>query len=224
MNWNLKVRVLCFWTVPDKYKPDIPYTMELILQDEKGDQIHASIDKFTIKYFRDKIYDHGFYQMKYFVTAPYHSKFKTNSHKYKLTFTQSAIVTEIEDSSFHMDGFKLCTFEEVEIQHKTDENKLIVVGHVVSYESIQLSKKGENNSSFMNIVVEDEQRNELPATLWGDLAFQMQSHLSGSTDEPLIVVLQLMKTHKFRDLPQSSNFKNKFDNSSVLLSTPNELK
>ncbi|KAG5609534.1 hypothetical protein H5410_020815 [Solanum commersonii] len=50
----------------------------------------------------------------------------------------------------------------------------------------------------MNIVVEDEQRNELPATLWGDLAFQIQSHLSGSTDEPLIVVLQLMKTHKFR--------------------------
>ncbi|KAK4731266.1 hypothetical protein R3W88_024254 [Solanum pinnatisectum] len=27
----------------------------------------------------------------------------------------------------------------------------------------------------------------------------MQSHLSGSTDEPLIVVLQLMKTHNFRD-------------------------
>ncbi|KAG5591001.1 hypothetical protein H5410_041515 [Solanum commersonii] len=109
-------------TLPDKYKPNIPYTMELILQIEKGDRIHASIDKFTIK----------------------------------------------------------------------------VVGHVVSYEPIQLLKQGDNNSSFMNIVVEDEQRNKLPATLWGDLAFQMQSHLSGSTDEPLIVVLQLMKTHKFR--------------------------
>ncbi|KAG5568638.1 hypothetical protein H5410_064343 [Solanum commersonii] len=77
----------------------------------------------------------------------------------------------------------------------------------------------------MNIVVEDEKKNNLPATLWGDLVFQMQSHLSGSTDEPLIVVLQLMKTHKFRDtysirscwyqiklwintdLPQSSDFK-----------------
>ncbi|KAH0654985.1 hypothetical protein KY285_029867 [Solanum tuberosum] len=135
--------------------------MELILQDEKDDRIHASIDKFTIKYFRDKIYDHD------------------------------------------------------------------VVGHVVSYEPIQLSKQGDNNSSFMNIVVKDEQRNKLPVTLWGDLAFQMQSHLSGSTDEPLIVVLQLMKTHKFRDiysirscwyqtklwinadLPQSLNFKNK---------------
>ncbi|KAG5609535.1 hypothetical protein H5410_020816 [Solanum commersonii] len=96
--------------------------MELILQDEKGDRIHASIDKFTIKYFRDKIYDHGLYQMKYFVIAPYHSKFKSNSHKHKLTSTQSTIVTEIEDSSFHMDVFKLRSFEEVEIQHKIDEN------------------------------------------------------------------------------------------------------
>ncbi|KAH0656971.1 hypothetical protein KY285_031853 [Solanum tuberosum] len=141
---------------------------------------------------------------------------------------KNTIVTEIEDSSFHMDVFKLFTFEEVEIQNKIDENQLIdVVGHVVSYEPIQLSKQGDNNSSFMNIVVKDEQRNKLPVTLWGDLAFQMQSHLSGSTDEPLIVVLQLMKTHKFRDiysirscwyqtklwinadLPQSLNFKNK---------------
>ncbi|KAG5585028.1 hypothetical protein H5410_045462 [Solanum commersonii] len=62
----------------------------------------------------------------------------------------------------------------------------------------------------------------------------MQSHLSGSTDEPLIVVLQLMKTHKFRatysirscwyqtklwineDLSQSSDFKNKLIASEVL--------
>ncbi|KAK6779876.1 hypothetical protein RDI58_022060 [Solanum bulbocastanum] len=28
----------------------------------------------------------------------------------------------------------------------------------------------------------------------------MQSHLSGSTNEPLIVVLQLMQTHKFRGM------------------------
>ncbi|KAH0633307.1 hypothetical protein KY284_036093 [Solanum tuberosum] len=47
-----------------------------------------------------------------------------------------------------------------------------------------------------------KRKNNLPATLWGDLAFQMQSHLSGSTDEPLIVVLQLMKTHKFREVLQ----------------------
>ncbi|KAH0728080.1 hypothetical protein KY284_003945 [Solanum tuberosum] len=124
--------------MPDKYKPDIPYSMELILQDEKGDRIHASIDKYTKKYFRDKIYDHD------------------------------------------------------------------VVGHVVSYEPIQLSKQGDNSNSFMNIVVQDEKKNNLLATLWSDLAFQMQSHLSGSTDEPLIVVLQLMKTHKFRDFLQTT--------------------
>ncbi|KAG5574150.1 hypothetical protein H5410_063916 [Solanum commersonii] len=127
MNWNLKVCVVRFWTTPDKYKPDIPYSMELILQDEK-----------------------------------------------------------------------LRTFDEVAIQHNTDENQLIDVVGLVSYEPIQLSKQGDNSSSFMNIVVEDEKKTIFPATLWGDLAFQMQSHLSGSTDEPLIVVLQLMKTHKFR--------------------------
>ncbi|KAH0650462.1 hypothetical protein KY284_030374 [Solanum tuberosum] len=84
MNWNLKVRVVRFWTTPDKYKPDIPYSMELILQDEKN-----------------------------------------------------TIVTKLEDSSFHMDVFKLCTFDEVAIQHNTDENQLIGEYEKVSQTSSQ---------------------------------------------------------------------------------------
>ncbi|WMV40976.1 hypothetical protein MTR67_034361 [Solanum verrucosum] len=35
MHWNLKVCVIRLWIVPDKLKLEIPYSLEMILQDEK---------------------------------------------------------------------------------------------------------------------------------------------------------------------------------------------
>nr|XP_016509422.1 PREDICTED: replication protein A 70 kDa DNA-binding subunit A-like [Nicotiana tabacum] len=32
MQWNLKVRVVRMWEIPDRYKPEIPYSIELVLQ------------------------------------------------------------------------------------------------------------------------------------------------------------------------------------------------
>ncbi|XP_049410494.1 uncharacterized protein LOC125873624 [Solanum stenotomum] len=46
-HWNLKVCVIRLWIVPDKFKPEIPYFLEMILQDEKAlqdsSQKHHSI-------------------------------------------------------------------------------------------------------------------------------------------------------------------------------------
>ncbi|KAG5589903.1 hypothetical protein H5410_040417 [Solanum commersonii] len=36
MHWNLKVCVIRLWIVPDKFKLEIPYSLEMILQDEKA--------------------------------------------------------------------------------------------------------------------------------------------------------------------------------------------
>lgn len=98
------------WIVPDKFKPEIPYSLEMILQDEKvpliqivfiylktiiikqyfvslqGDRIHASLGKTVIKHSREILYELGVFQMNYFVIAPNIMKFKT-THKHKLNFT-----------------------------------------------------------------------------------------------------------------------------------------
>ncbi|XP_075084809.1 replication protein A 70 kDa DNA-binding subunit B-like [Nicotiana tabacum] len=104
MQWNLKVRVVRMWVMPDRFKPEIPYSIELVLQDSK----------------------------------------------------------------------------------------------VVTYEDVKTYKQGDNQSVFINVVLEDDQRNRILATLWSELVDQIQHHLNESTDEPLIVVFQHMKAQKFR--------------------------
>ncbi|XLQ99962.1 hypothetical protein S83_066161, partial [Arachis hypogaea] len=43
--WNLKVRIVRLYEFPSKWNPREIYSMELVLQDERGDRIHCSIPK-----------------------------------------------------------------------------------------------------------------------------------------------------------------------------------
>ncbi|KAK4733800.1 hypothetical protein R3W88_008061 [Solanum pinnatisectum] len=98
MQWNLKVRVIRLWIVSNKFKPEIPYSLEMILHYEK---------------------------MNYFVVAPNNMKFKITIHKHKITFTLNTKVTEIQDPSFHMHIFNIRTFEQLTIHHNVDETELL---------------------------------------------------------------------------------------------------
>ncbi|XP_016493904.1 uncharacterized protein LOC107813190 [Nicotiana tabacum] len=77
----------------------------------------------------------------------------------------------------------------------------------------------------MNVELEDHERNNISATFWGEFVDQILPHLEGSPHEPVIVVMQLIKVHKFQgkysvrntwhasklwinpDLPQAVGFK-----------------
>ncbi|XP_019241683.1 PREDICTED: replication protein A 70 kDa DNA-binding subunit B-like [Nicotiana attenuata] len=115
MQWNLKVRVVRMWVMPDRFKPEIPYSIQLCLQDSKGDRIHASIRKYVLKFFRNKIHELRLYRMNYFVVGPNNLKLRTTTHHLRLTFTQKTFVEETNDPSFHMNIFNLRPFDNLRI-------------------------------------------------------------------------------------------------------------
>nr|XP_009776564.1 PREDICTED: uncharacterized protein LOC104226310 isoform X2 [Nicotiana sylvestris] len=198
MQWNLKVRVVRMWIMPDRFNPQIPFSIELVLQDSKGDRIHATIGKYVLKFFRNKIHELRLYRMNYFVVGPNNLKLRTTTHKLKLTFTQKTFVEETNDPSFHMNIFNLRPFHQLTNEHDVDETELLdVVGQVVTYEDVKTYNQGDDQSFLINVVLEDDQ-NRIMATLWSELVDQIQHHLNESADEPLIVVFPHMKPQKYR--------------------------
>ncbi|KAM3266227.1 hypothetical protein P3L10_003221 [Capsicum annuum] len=134
----------------------------MILQDSKGDCIYASIGKYDIKFFKNKMEELGLYRINNFVVTSNFKKFKTTTHKHRLIFIKTTSVEKITDPSFPMDILNLRPFDQLTIHHIVDDTELFVidvVGQVVTYEVVQTFKQGDSNSVFINIVLEDDKTN-----------------------------------------------------------------
>ncbi|KAH0765448.1 hypothetical protein KY285_001319 [Solanum tuberosum] len=71
MYWKLKVCIVRLWENTDRDRPDCPFSIEVILMDEKGDCIHASLGRSLFPNFRESIKEMGLYFIKNFVIKPY---------------------------------------------------------------------------------------------------------------------------------------------------------
>ncbi|KAM3232925.1 hypothetical protein P3L10_018284 [Capsicum annuum] len=58
MHWKLKVLVVRLWEVKDRFNPNALYAIEMILQDEHGNRIQASICSSMLKQFKSNIKEH----------------------------------------------------------------------------------------------------------------------------------------------------------------------
>ncbi|XP_019225606.1 PREDICTED: uncharacterized protein LOC109207180 [Nicotiana attenuata] len=194
-----QVRVVRLWENPDRDRPNTPFSIEIIVMDEKGDCIHASIGRSFIQRFNQQIKDMGLYIMKNFVVCPNNMKLKTKDHKFKLMFTHKTTIEEIHDPHFNMCIFKFKTYDQLSNPQEFDNTKLFdVIGEIVSYEDVQSIKQDDSIRMFMNIEIQDYESNTISATLWGDFVEQIKLYLNGSNDKPVVIVMQLIRAHRYR--------------------------
>ncbi|KAG5605730.1 hypothetical protein H5410_027222 [Solanum commersonii] len=150
----------------------------------KGDRIHASLGRSLFPNFRESIKEMGLYFIKNFVVCPNTMKLRIKDHKFKLMFTKKIVVEEIEDPHFN------------------------IIGEVVSYWDVQSIKQDDSVRTFINVDIQDYEyashnsmnRNKnISTTFWGDFVDHIKPYLNESNDKPIVVVMQLIRSHRFRD-------------------------
>uniref|UniRef100_A0A1S3XDX0 Replication protein A 70 kDa DNA-binding subunit B/D first OB fold domain-containing protein n=1 Tax=Nicotiana tabacum TaxID=4097 RepID=A0A1S3XDX0_TOBAC len=200
MQWKLKVRVVRLWEVPDRYNSDTTFSIELVLQDEKENRIQASIGKSVLHLFKTQINELELYVMAYFIVCQNKERFKITKHNLRLTFTQRTTVAEISDPLFPMNIFDLRPYDQLINKVDVDETELFdLIGEIVSFSEVKRHIQAGISTKFMNIELEDYERNKLSATFWGKFVDQIVPHLLNSNNQPIVVVMQLIKAHKFQD-------------------------
>ncbi|KAM3221061.1 hypothetical protein P3L10_020329 [Capsicum annuum] len=191
MQWNMKVRIVPLWQNSTHENHSKILSLEMLLQDDKGDRIQASIGASVISKFRPEIKKQELYSMKNFIVVPNKSKVQANDHKMKLMFTHRTNIQKIVHPCFDKTLFKFHPFELLINQVDIDENKL--------FGNYPLNK-------FFNLNVSPNVSNTIEATFWTEFAEQIRPHLDKSTDKPVIVVMQLIKAHKFKEKFSVHNF------------------
>uniref|UniRef100_A0A1S4AFZ0 Replication protein A 70 kDa DNA-binding subunit B/D first OB fold domain-containing protein n=1 Tax=Nicotiana tabacum TaxID=4097 RepID=A0A1S4AFZ0_TOBAC len=200
------------------------------LSHPRGDRISASIGKSVLHLFKTQITELGLYNMANFIVCHNKEKFNTTKHRLRLTFTQRTTVAETTDPLFPINIFDLRPYDQ--LINKVDVNKtelFDVIGEIVNFSEVQTQNQGGISRKFMDIELEDDERKKLSATFWGEFVDEIVPHLLSANNQPIIVVMQLIKAHKYQDsysvrntwnasklwinpnFPQSDEFKTRFN-------------
>ncbi|RYR61416.1 hypothetical protein Ahy_A04g018588 [Arachis hypogaea] len=97
--WRLRVRVLRLWVVHSFENHDVPNSMEMILVDENGTKVQATVKKHLINRFKEHIIECHVYRMSYFSIVENVGSYRATDHEYKLVFLNRTVVINVSDDN-----------------------------------------------------------------------------------------------------------------------------
>ncbi|MED6211476.1 hypothetical protein PIB30_074002, partial [Stylosanthes scabra] len=155
--WNFNLYVIRMWDVPTKYNPNELWYVEMILQDSKGERMHAVLPRSLLKRWGKVLKEFHLFNMRWFVVVEDKLKSKTTGTDIVLTFSNKTQVTPLTNPSFPLEALRLKPIGDLLQAERIDDAELFdVVALVVGREDPRemLTKQGKELKR-LQIVVED---------------------------------------------------------------------
>ncbi|CAH9101048.1 unnamed protein product [Cuscuta europaea] len=183
------------WIVPDKGNSSEPYMIDMVLMDEEGTRIQATIENTHVSTFKGKIKEHGLYGMMRFEVRANNGDYRPTSHPFRLYFKESTKIKERDLSSeteFPKDLYTLKSFTEIKNTHRRAGDDLFDTIGKFKFDNIKYSLQPDGLPRAAEFILEDLDKNQLSCTLWGEYA-QALRNMPSTSAEPHIMLLQLCR-------------------------------
>ncbi|XP_058760711.1 uncharacterized protein LOC131634046 [Vicia villosa] len=154
------------------------YAMEMVLMDEKGFKIQASVRKALLPRFENKIHEGIVYNFQYFGVAANTRGYRTTKIQFKLNLHSSTVVTEIDVVAI-----------------------LSVVGHERVYE-----RNGVTTKFKVIELLSDGMK--LDCTLFGPYVDELDAYLKSGNTDTIVVLAQYLKVKLYKGKIQMQNAMN----------------
>ncbi|KAK2411272.1 replication protein A 70 kDa DNA-binding subunit B [Trifolium repens] len=201
---RIQVRVLRLWKVPVFLIPGETSSIEMVLVDEKGGKIHASIRKQLLYMFESKIEEGEVYQMSYFSVVPQIGVYRTTLHPSKLIFQMKTKVHHVETSDISQYGLTLTSLAEV-CRHSHDYEFLVDVMGLVTGISPEREYVRDGKLTKMVVVQLTDASGKLDCALFGDYVYELNKKMGKAGEGLPVLVIQFAKVKIFRDQASIQN-------------------
>ncbi|XP_045797524.1 replication protein A 70 kDa DNA-binding subunit-like [Trifolium pratense] len=201
---RIKVRVLRIWKTSSFLNPSEVNSIEMVLVDEKGGKIHASIRKQFLYMFESKIEEGQVYQMSYFSVVPQTGFYRTTLHPYKLLFQIKTKVVAVKSSDISHHGLTLTSLAEV-CSHVHDYEFLVDVMGLLSGISAEREYVRDGNVTKMVVLELTDTSGKCECALFGDYVDELNKKLGKTSGGLPVVVIQFAKVKIFRDQASIQN-------------------
>ncbi|WJX62061.1 hypothetical protein P8452_47097 [Trifolium repens] len=195
-SWRFKVRVLRLWTVSSFMKPDQANSIEMVLIDEKGAKIHASVRRQLMYVFGSKIAEGEVYKMSYFTVVPESGVFRSTQHPYKLKFEMKTKVQICENNSIDTYGLSLSTIGDI-FAYGPEHDFLIDVAAIITGVSGEREYIRDGRVVKMVLLELSDNSGKCECAFFGDYVDILQGMLVKAGVGLPIVVVQFAKIKMF---------------------------
>ncbi|XP_019173412.1 PREDICTED: uncharacterized protein LOC109168987 [Ipomoea nil] len=198
----IRVRAVRVFEVPEKRgEGNSSKSMEVLMHDEEGSYIHASILKNHVVKYREIFKEGKLYEIKNFIAATNYYVYKITQHAYMLKLNYKTEVKEINSLGFPFKMFRLKSFSSLKETADVNDKELIdVIGRVIEIYNPVDKIIGGKATKLIDFQIEDNlwfgfyyyhgNENTLSCTLWNEHVASLMPYYNCDSIEPLIVVIQ----------------------------------
>ncbi|MED6206534.1 hypothetical protein PIB30_027758 [Stylosanthes scabra] len=170
---------------------------------EGGGSIQFSIPSDSVSLYQFLVKENCIYSMRNFIVKPVGNGLRVASHNFKLRFFVRTFVSMLSTDDFQFLRFRFTPYLEINGMCSNNDIFLIDrVGQVVGKEDPEdiITKAGQS-SKRMRLYLEDEEKNKMKCTLFGDFVAEafiiLEKENIEKNIEPLVMVAQLFKPHVY---------------------------
>ncbi|XP_028788673.1 uncharacterized protein LOC114744674 [Neltuma alba] len=193
-NWRIRVRVVRLWTMPGRYSHEELSSIEMLLRDEDGDNIHAQVKSPFITRHLNNFTEGKLCVISYFMVTPNYGSYRTTDHPYRMSFMYSTAVRPLpEDDRIHQFGFTFRSFAHILSNQFDDRYLTDVIGMLSAIGEKEECNINGQTQRRVNVELMDDGMEKLECTLWGDFADEILQFMAGDISSPVVVIIQLCK-------------------------------
>lgn len=216
--WRIKVRVLRMWEVPTFMKPDITNSLEMVLIDEKGSKIHASVRKQLLYVFQSRMSEGKVYNLSCFSVAPSVGCYRTTQHPYKIIFQMTTKVQVSESSIIPKYGVSLTRLADV-CAHTYDYDYLVDVVGLMTGISNEREYVRDGKVTKMVVFQLTDDSGKCEVALFGKYVDVLNKLMGKAADGMPVVLVQFAKVKIFKD---KASLQNVLNTTQILINPPIE--
>ncbi|XP_020876692.1 uncharacterized protein LOC9310715 [Arabidopsis lyrata subsp. lyrata] len=208
---KINVRIVRLWGFPKKNKPEEFTGIDLLIVDEKGSRIQASVKGKLLDKFQKDLKEGKCCVLMNFELCPNLGKFRSCDHPYKINFIFYTCVKPSEEIPNLEACFNLCPFPEILARRNDDTIFIDIIGEIVGMNEVKSITTAEGPTKLLNLQLKDLGDSLIDVALWGKLAEDVYSNIKSQPSGPVVFLGSLMKTllYQGKGTVQSSKFTTK---------------
>lgn len=195
-----------FVVCTDNYANQKFFAMEMVLMDEKGDKIQATVRKNLMTRFENKIHEGTVYNIRSFGVAANSGAFRTTKHQFKLNLQNGTVVREVGTGLITVSPYSFVSFPE--IVGNIDKDYLIDVVGILSGVGRERAYERNRVTTKFKVIELESNGMKLECTLFGPYVDDLDAYLQSGYTKNVVVLAQYLKVKMFNGKVQLQNAMN----------------